>query len=383
MRKAVVLAMTAPLIAGPAGMALAFDGGTAPTSPTTAVQQAVSPAGDPTGTSQPAATTADPGTDSTAAPDSESDAKALDVAGVVGVGHTHAKAGPDGSEATGNALELGGSTPQVGTTGSKSTDGGKEQDSAIIDSGSTPLGQIQVAPSTAKTTKTDSGSSADATASLAHVLLGGGDGNPFLDLLVLGSQSHADWSSTESASNSSSDGVHLQAGQDASKKPDLDIILLHSATSSDNKADNTAYVASINGTQIIDQSQVGGQCNIPIPGLVTINCVEATGGVGTTAQQAADVVTANFEPDQLPDATVVGASGHAGQTGTPQVSTPGDTTQGSPQGGTQVEGTKTTQGGGLPFTGLNAMSLTGIGAALAGAGAAAMRLGRRRRSQAS
>jgi len=380
MRKAVILAMSAPLIIGPASAALAAVGGTAPaapTSPTNSLQQAVQPAGS-TGSTAPSSTTSQQTTQNTTtpAPPASSEAKPLDVAGIVSIGHTKAGAGPNGSSATGNAIELGGQVVSGGTA----TSGGKQGSGSLFDSSTTPLaplGLIQIAPWTAKATQSGDSSSADATASLAHVHLGGGSAPGFVDLLLFGSESKADYSPAEATSSSVSDGVLLQVGQ--GDTPALTVDLLHAETSSDKKG--SSYLLAINGNEVGSSDQVNGQCQIPIPSLLTINCLTATGG--TAGQLASSAVgTVDFVPSQLPDATVSGTTSKAAVVA---ATTPN----------TQVEGNKTVTGTGnngnagnsgnagnaLPFTGLDAGELVALGGALAAGGIVAMSLGRRRRTQ--
>jgi hypothetical protein len=380
MRKAVILAMSAPLIIGPASAALAAVGGTAPaapTSPTNSLQQAVQPAGS-TGSTAPSSTTSQQTTQNTTtpAPPASSEAKPLDVAGIVSIGHTKAGAGPNGSSATGNAIELGGQVVSGGTA----TSGGKQGSGSLFDSSTTPLaplGLIQIAPWTASATQTGDSSSADATASLAHVVLGGGQAPGFVDLLLFGSESKAAYSPAEATSSSVSDGVLLQVGQ-TGQPPALTVDLLHAETSSDKKG--SSYLASINGNEIGSSDQVNGQCQIPIPSLLTINCLTATGG--TAGQLASSAVgTVDFVPSQLPDATVSGTTSQANTVAavTPAVS--GEGVGAGSNGGTSVEGNKTVAGSGLPFTGLNAGELAALGGALAAGGMVALSLGRRRRTQ--
>lgn len=380
MRKAVILAMSAPLIIGPASAALAAVGGTAPTSPTsptTQLKQAVQPAGS-TGSTAPSSTTTQQTTQDTTtpAPPSSSEAKPLDVAGIVSIGHTKAGAGPSGSSATGNAIELGGQVVSGGTVKS----GDKQGSGSLFDSSTTPLaplGLIQIAPWTASATQTGDSSSADATASLAHVVLGGGQAPGFIDLLLFGSESKADYSPADSSSSSVSDGVLLQVGQ-TGQAPALTVDLLHAESSSDKKG-GTSYLAAINGNEIGSSDQVNGACQIPIPQLITINCLTATGGVANGINSASSAVgTANFVPAQLPDATISGTTGQAPSGASVEAVKVTDNGNGGNNGNAGNNGAA---GNALPFTGLDAGELVALGGALAAGGMVALSLGRRRRTQ--
>lgn len=395
MKKAVVLAMAAPLIAGPATFALAATPSPvnplAPQGPSTSTQ--VQPASSGATTGSPATGSSSGQTSQTQqtvvtpAPPADSSAKALDVAGVVGVGETQAHAGSDGASGTGNAITLGGKTlaggtagqtGQNGTTGGTAT-GNQTSSGALIDTGTTPLGQIAVAPWSAKSAESNGTNTAHAEAGLAHVNLGGASG---LDLKVLYSTSDASYTAGQSQSSSSSDGVLLNAGGGA-----LIIDLLHADTSSSGKG--SSYLASVNGNQIGSNSQVNGQCQIPIPSVLTINCLSASGGSGTSPASAfVGTITGQGSFSALPTGTVAGTTATGSTTPAasvqpnvaPQQPPSNQPPSGQPSGQPAAATASAAQT--LPFTGLNAAMLATLGGLLAGTGVLARRLGRRSRARA-
>lgn len=299
----------------------------------------------------------------TAAPPAHAEAAALLIDGVIGVGHTTADAGPDSSSASANAVELGGKPLIDGTTGGTQKGSGSSN-GALLDTGSTPLGQLQLTPWQASAAGSNGSSSSDADAALARVIL---VDPSVLKASVLQSSSHARYDSSGSSGSATSDGAVVDAGNGA-----LTVDLLH-AESSSSGSGGSSYLASINGNEIGTSDQANGSCTLTIPQLIALSCLTASGGPGSSTASSA-VGTATIADGQLPGGQLVASKSSGAKVATGQ----------SPDG-TRVKGEKfpsparASSGSSLPLTGSNVAALGAIAALAVAAGAWIQQVAGRRR----
>ena len=321
----------------------------------------------------PGAAGASPATDpsatgtTTAAPPAHADAAALLIDGVIGVGHTTADAGPSSSSASANAVEVGGKPLIDGTTGGTQKGNGSSS-GALLDTGSTPLGQLQLTPWQANASGGNGSSSSDADAALARVILG----NPSVaKASVLQSSSHARYDASGSSGSATSDGAVVDAGGGA-----LTVDLLH-AESSSSGSGGSSYLASINGNQIGTSGQANGGCTLTVPQVISLSCLTASGGPGSTTATSA-VGAATIADGQAPGGQLVASKSSGAKVST------GATGQ-SPDS-TRVKGEKfparqrASSSSSLPFTGGDVAPLAALAALAVAAGAWVQQVaGRRRR----
>lgn len=206
----------------------------------------------------------------TPAPPSESTAVAINVNGVAAVGRTGATSGPGGGQAGATALELGGKPVVSQAGGTQKGDG--ESKGAVLDTGTTPLGGVQVAPWRAKV----AGNRSEADAALLRFFVLGPN---VVRASVLESTSSTDYTTLLSRSRGTSDGAKVNVGGDA-----LAVVLLHSE--SDSSGTGKTYVASINGNEILTQKD-SKTCTLAVPSAVALACLSVSGGAGSVAAQTA------------------------------------------------------------------------------------------------
>lgn len=296
-------------------------------------------------------------------PPGSAEAYALLIDPLLAVGHTTATAGGSSSSATGNALEVGGKPLVDGMTGGTQTGAGSKH-GALLDTGVTPLGQLQVTPWSAAVTSTDTGSTADSDAALLRLFVGDPS---VLQAAVLQSHSHAESSSSGSTSSSSSDGAVLNAGDGA-----LDVHVLHAESSSGSKG--SSYLVGINGNQVGTSGDANGSCAVAVPGVVSLSCLTATGGTaGTVSNAGAAVGNATLGSGQA-GGTVVGtqASGRTATQGSGSPKTSGAS-------GSSASNSASNSGSALPFTGSDLPPVVALGALLLAAGAWLQQASRRYR----
>lgn len=341
---------------------------TAVSTATTAVSTATTsaPARTTSAPSAPAAPT-DATTTSTPAPDGTAEAYAAHIAGVVGVSHTQAKAGPSGGAATANPLELGDSPAVGGSAPGKDSKNQPTPESSgtLLGAGDNPLEPLGLAlmPYDAKTVTKDGATSSSASASILTLLI---PSAVFLD--VLHSESSATYTPgsgdtpATSTGSTTSYGAHLVVGSDdPNAQCDtncLSLYLLYAHTDTSGKGD-VSKLASLNGNDIGTNSDVNGNCEIPLNPLIDLICLSASGGTGGTGatsglqQGSAAVLTATSQAG-LPDIGLITgqSTSAAGSAVKPQTTTtpPGSgnqTDQGSaPDQGAQAPDQATESGNG-------------------------------------
>jgi hypothetical protein len=356
-RATLVLAMT-PLMAVPATAALAATTGPVTTVAKTAVAAPAAPAA-------PAATSTDGTTTTTvthtAAPKATASAVAAKVDGVITIGDTAASAGSDSGTAHAHALDILGTTVAGGDVQDDSKSG------SLFSTPDNPIGDLELAPWSAKVTHDGGGTQAQAEAALAHAGLLG-----VLQVWLLHSQSQATWTPDASHGHSESDGAEVNLADQ------LDVKVLHAETDSDGKGSSAVLV--INGTGILTSDQTGNACDIPADPLIDLLCLQATGGKGSdgSTTSAAEVVKETSGVG-LPGGDVVGAASGGGKASTP--STPSTSTSNGDRGTSNgpLPHTSGPGAGRLPFTGGETGLLAMYGALLAGLGTAITAAARRRR----
>ena len=303
-------------------------------------------------------------TTTTPAPDGKASAVAAEVDGVVAIGKTSAQAGQSDSGAHADALNLFGQRISGGDQTKPGSSSGN-----IIGTGTTPLGDAEVAPWSAQVQQSGDSSTAQAEAALAHVNLADA-----FELWLLHSQSTATWTGDKSTGDSSSDGAEVSAlGQ-------LDIKVLHSEAHSGQTGKSDLLV--INGNEIGSSDQANGMCEIPADPLIHLLCLTASGGTSSTGvtTSGGTVVGVSIGGGQL-TGTISGSqtSGGIAQTPTPAKHNGGKTTGGKTTNGSRLPHTSGPAAAGLPFTGSDAGRLAALGVAFAALGSAMVAFGRRTR----
>jgi hypothetical protein len=233
--------------------------------------------------------------DTTPAPDATASAVAAQVGDVLAIGQTGAKAGTSEAEATANALSLGGEPPASQFGGSTKSADDSDASGNLVDTGSTPLGRLQVTPWEASAEPQGDCRAASGKAALARVTL---IDEQTLHVNVLQSQSDATHCGLTSTGKGSSDGGTVDLGDGG-----LALVLLHSEADSANKG--TTFLVSLNGNEIASDEQAGGQCALDVPGLLGLTCLAVGGGEGTVFADVAKLVVG----DGALTGSVVGSEG--------------------------------------------------------------------------
>jgi hypothetical protein len=294
------------------------------------------------------------GTTSTTPPPGAAEANALLVDPLLAIAHTKATAGSGSGSATGNAVELGGEPLIEGKTGGTQQGVGSKEGS-LLDTGVTPLGQLQLTPWSAAVTSAGDKTASDGDAALVRLFL---VDPTVLRAAVLQSHSHAESDSSGTSSSSSSDGATLDAGDGA-----LSITVLHAESSS--TAGSHSSLISINGNEIGSSDDANGSCALDVPDVASLSCLTATGGAGTAAAAVGDATLGGGQAT----ATVVGtkASGQKATLGSGSV----------PR--TTSASTTSSSSGSLPFTGSTLPPVVALGAFALAAGAWLQQVSRKRR----
>lgn len=292
------------------------------------------------------------------APPRTASANALSIAPLdTCISCTNAAAGPDAADANATAIRILGHDVAAGDAS-----GNQQVSGALFALPANPLLSLAIADWMASAQSSDTASSAASRASLVDLDLGP-NGNEVVKLAVLEAGSNASWNASQSTGSAYTNGVNLNLGNGA-----LVIIVLHS--DADSSGTGHTYVASINGTQILNNEQVGQPIVITVPGVITITLLQVNAS-GGAASAAVGTVT-----------NLLGMSGQ--QAGLFQVATQGSSAAqtSNPGAGVQAANTEAEAGAtGVPETGV-ALGLAGF--LLAGAGAVAVAASRitRRRSRA-
>lgn len=213
------------------------------------------------------------------APDATASGVAAQVGSLVDVSRTGATAGSSTASSEASVIRIA-EEPVLGLGGTQQGDG--QSDGALLDTESTLPARVQLAPwavsasGSGSATRQSRSSAAVARADVPDVARAG----------VLTSDSQATHTDQKSSGTAVSDGFQLGV-LDA-----IRLVLLHSEVSSENGG--SSYLVGLNGTEIGSDEQLGASplCALTAPGLLSLSCLTASGGSGSTVTEAAAQVAA-------------------------------------------------------------------------------------------
>lgn len=206
---------------------------------------------------------------------------------------TGAGAGGGSSQANATALRVLGQPLSAGSSSSTSSGSGN-----LVALPANPLMALAIADWMTAANSDGASSTAHSRSSLVDLGLAGGQ---VATVAVLEAASNAAFDGSASHGSGSTNGVDLTAGNGA-----LVVVLLHSEANSE--GGRSAYIASINGTQIGGTHQ-DGDIPVTIPGVITIHLltVGANGGVaGAAIGSVNDVLGATGPVAQVLSSTASG-----------------------------------------------------------------------------
>lgn len=308
-------------------------------------------------------------TTTTPAPPGSSEAVALNVLDVVGVGHTSGKSDEHSSEGTANAVELGGEPLIDGATGGSQKGPGKSE-GALLDTGETPLGRVMVTPWGVTVEDDGTTRSSDSDAALLKLILID-SGTASVNVLHTNSKSsytEDGQGGSNSKGRTTSDGarVNLLGEEDG-----VTVTVLHSETSSEANG-NSSYILGVGDTRV-GTSDSGESCAVQVPGVITLACLQAAGGEGSSSAAAAQA-----SADVLGGAPidVVAGSSQYGQGQAAPVVSPADVSR-DPAAGPEVLAASTGSAGtGMAVTGIDVAKGIAAGLALVAIGMTLLQLRR-------
>lgn len=290
-------------------------------------------------------------TTTTPAPPGSAEAVALNVLDVAAVGHTQAGANEDDAEGSANAVELGGEPLIDGATGGSQKGKGSNEGS-LLDTGETPLGRVMVTPwgVTVEDDGTTRSSESDA-ALLKLILIDSGTAS----VNVLHTHSEASHTDQRSTGRTVSDGAKANVGGEDG----VTVTLLHSETSSEANG-NSSYILGVNDTRVLT-SDSGGSCAVSVPGVITLGCLQAAGGDGSSSAAAAQASV-----DALGGAPldVVAGTSQYGQGQAAPVVSPADVSREPANQPQIVETAAASVGSGMAVTGIDLAKGLAAGLAL-------------------
>jgi hypothetical protein len=219
------------------------------------------------------------------APTGSSSASALQAGEVAGVSTTGASAAPATTTAKASVVEVGGK-PALGLGGTQTGDG--QNSGALLDTKSALPARVEVAPWQASV----SGAAGPERKAKASAAAARADVPRVAKVGVLQSQSEASHRSERSVGSGSSDALDLGL------LDVLRIVLLHSEVSSEGRG--SSYLASVNGTEIGSDEQLGSVCALDASPLLAASCLTATGGVGSGGLTSGAAELASAESALLP-----------------------------------------------------------------------------------
>jgi len=266
------------------------------------------------------------------APVGQATATAANVVGVLGVANTASAATPTSGAASADALKIGNTTVVGGSQIGVGTNSGK-----VIDTGSTPLGRLQVLPWNANVSQSSAGQQANSSAAAARATLINPD-VANLDLLQSGTS--ATHSGMKSSGSAYSDAAVLNVGG----VKGMTIKVLHSESNSSGAG--LTYVISFNDKPLISVDQLGAHlCALNLPSILNVSCLAVAGGLGNVSSQVLGLQIAGPK-GLLANALQAAASGGAASVAPAAAHAAGPAT---------VEAARTTRGA----TG-NALARTGV-----------------------
>ena len=211
------------------------------------------------------------------APDATASGVAAQVGSLVDVSRTGATAGTGTASSEASVVRIA-EEPVLGLGGTQQGDG--QSSGALLDTQSTLPARVQLAPWAASasgsgtSTRQGKSSAAVARADVPDVAQAG----------VLTSDSEATHTDQKSSGTAITEGFQLSV-LDA-----IRLVLLHSEVSSD--GGGSSYLVGLNGMEIGSDEQLGASplCALTAPGLLSLSCLTASGGSGSTVTEAASQV---------------------------------------------------------------------------------------------
>lgn len=206
------------------------------------------------------------------APVGQATATAANVVGVVGVANTASAATPTTGAASADALKIGNTTVVGGQQIGVGSTSGK-----AYDSGTTPLGRLQVLPWNANVSQSASGQQANSSAAAVRGTLLNPD---FANADILQSGTSANHTGMTSSGSAYSDAAVLNFGG----AKGMTLKILHSQSSSNGQG--ITYVLSFNDKPLIAVDQLGAHlCALNLPSILNVSCLAVAGGLGNVSTQ--------------------------------------------------------------------------------------------------
>ena len=211
------------------------------------------------------------------APDATASGVAAQVGSLVDVSRTGATAGSSTASSEASVIRVA-EEPLLGLGGTQQGDG--QTGGALLDTQSTLPARVQLAPWAASAsgtgTSTTQGTSSAAVARAAVPDVAHAN--------VLTSDSQATHTGQQSSATAVTEGFQLGI-LDA-----IRLVLLHSEVSSE--GGGSSYLVGLNGMEIGTDEQLGATplCALAAPGLLSLSCLTASGGSGSTVTEAASQV---------------------------------------------------------------------------------------------
>jgi hypothetical protein len=205
------------------------------------------------------------------APPGAASAVALQVGSLLDISKTSAIAQDSPSTAEASVIRIGGQT-LLGLGGSQQGDG--EKSGALLDTGANNPIRVEVAPWAAEVKETADPKKRNSKAEAALVRANVAN---VVKAALLHSKSEAEWTDLKSTGSAFSNGVELGVGNAIS------VVLLHSEVRTDGQGHS--YLVGINGNEIGTDSQLGNSsfCSLTLPSVLSLSCLDASGGVGEAA----------------------------------------------------------------------------------------------------
>lgn len=202
----------------------------------------------------------------------------MNVLDIVEVGHTQASAGQESAEGSANALAVGGEPLIEGSTGG-SQEGPGTNEGSLVDTGETPVGRVMVTPWSVTVEDDGTTRSSESDAALLKLIL---IDSGVASVNVLHTHSEASHTDERSTGSTSSDGVRANVG---GEEDGITVTVLHSETSSEAEG-SSSYLLGVNDTKV-GTSDSAETCVVSAPGVITLACLQAEGGEGSSSAAAA------------------------------------------------------------------------------------------------
>lgn len=246
----------------------------------------------------------------TAAPTANATANGLSIPPLdTCISCTNSSAGNDSSSGNSEALRIFGNNVSAG---SSSSPGDSSNNGSLVALPANPLLSLALFDWLTKSSASSTSSDGKARAATLDLDLDP-NGTEVATLAVLETGSHSHWTPGQSSSDSFANGARLNLGNGA-----LVIILLHS--SSDSSAGSSAFLLSINGTELPPSGSVPQNgITITVPGVITLTLLQTTASGGTATGLVAQVT--NLLGMGGTQGTLLGTSGSGGSAPAPPPTT--------------------------------------------------------------